>query len=94
MIVDLFQRLIRWMPLALLVMLFMVDRDNIFHKVGYIVLLLSYTSILIIRVLYAKENWHREFNANNLGRDSKIEKMSDYQDRLSKIDDSGQESSK
>ena len=94
MIVDLFQRLIRWMPLALLVMLFMVDRDIIFHKVGYIVLLLSYTSILIIRILDAKETWHREFNTNDLGRDSKIEKMSDYQDTMAKIDDTNKESIK
>jgi len=82
------------MPLVLLVMLFMVDRDNTFHKVGYIVLLFSYTSILIIRVLYAKETWHREFNTNDLGRDSKIEKMSDYQDTLANIDDAGKESIK
>ena len=79
---QLIQRLIRWMPLILLFLLFMVDRDKVVHQVGYIVLLLSYTAILILRILYAKENWHREFSTDDIARDSKVEKMSDYESKL------------
>ena len=83
---QLIQRLIRWMPLILLFLLFMVDRDKVVHQVGYIVLLLSYTAILILRILYAKENWHREFSTDDIARDSKVEKMSDYESKLIKDD--------
>ena len=76
------QRLIRWMPLILLFLLFMVDRNKVVHQVGYIVLLLSYTAILILRILYAKENWHREFSTDDIAKDSKVEKMSDYESKL------------
>lgn len=79
---QLIQRLIRWMPLILLFLLFMVDRDKVVHQVGYIVLLLSYTAILILRILYAKENWHREFSTDDIAKDSKVEKMSDYKSKL------------
>ena len=94
MLVSFLQRLIKWMPLILLVMLFMINRENTFHKIGYIFLLLSYTSILIIRVLHAKDQWHREFNGNDLSSDANIEKMSDYQDKLSSSDEPNQESIK
>ena len=83
---QLIQRLIRWMPLILLFLLFMVDRNKVVHQVGYIVLLLSYTAILILRILYAKENWHREFSTDDIARDSKVEKMSDYESKLIKDD--------
>ena len=79
---QLIQRLIRWMPLILLFLLLMVDRDKVVHQVGYIVLLLSYTAILILRILYAKENWHREFSTDDISKDSKVEKMSDYKSKL------------
>ena len=83
---QLIQRLIRWMPLILLFLLFMVDRNKVVHQVGYIVLLLSYTAILILRILYAKENWHREFSTDDIARDSKVEKMSDYESKLIEVD--------
>ena len=83
---QLIQRLIRWMPLILLFLLFMVDRNKVVHQVGYIVLLLSYTAILILRILYAKENWHREFSTDDIAKDSKVEKMSDYESKLIKDD--------
>ena len=79
---QLIQRLIRWMPIILLFLLFMVDRNKVVHQVGYIVLLLSYTAILILRILYAKENWHREFSTDDISKDSKVEKMSDYKSKL------------
>ena len=83
---QLIQRLIRWMPLILLFLLFMVDRDKVVHQVGYIVLLLSYTAILILRILYAKENWHKEFSTDDISKDSKVEKMSDYESKLIEVD--------
>ena len=76
------QKLIRWMPLILLILLFMVDRDIFLHKLAYIVLLLLYTIILIARILYAKENWHKEFSSDELVKDSKVKKMSDFESRL------------
>lgn len=94
MLIGVLQRVIRWMPLVLLIMLFMVDRDNNFHKIGYIGLLLTYTSILIIRILYARERWHDEFSVQNIANDPEIEKMSDYRDKLENIYDSDQETNK
>ena len=91
---QLIQRLIRWMPLILLFLLFMVDRDKLVHQVGYIVLLLSYTAILILRILYAKENWHREFSTDDIAKDSKVEKMSDYESKLIEKDNLVEETHK
>jgi len=91
---QLIQRLIRWMPLILLFLLFMVDRDKVVHQVGYIVLLLSYTAILILRILYAKENWHREFSTDDIAKDSKVEKMSDYESKLIEKDNLAEETHK
>ena len=91
---QLIQRLIRWMPLILLFLLFMVDRDKVAHQVGYIVLLLSYTAILILRILYAKENWHREFSTDDISKDSKVEKMSDYKSKLIEKDNLVEETHK
>ena len=91
---QLIQRLIRWMPLILLFLLFMVDRNKVVHQVGYIVLLLSYTAILILRILYAKKNWHREFSTDDIAKDSKVEKMSDYESKLIKDDNLEEETHK
>ncbi len=91
---QLIQRLIRWMPLILLFLLFMVDRNKVVHQVGYIVLLLSYTAILILRILYAKENWHREFSTDDIAKDSKVEKMSDYESKLIEKDNLVEETHK
>ena len=91
---QLIQRLIRWMPLILLFLLFMVDRSKVVHQVGYIVLLLSYTAILILRILYAKENWHREFSTDDIAKDSKVEKMSDYESKLIEVDNLEEETHK
>ena len=91
---QLIQRLIRWMPLILLFLLIMVDRNKVVHQVGYIVLLLSYTAILILRILYAKENWHREFSTDDIAKDSKVEKMSDYESKLIENDNLQEETHK
>ena len=91
---QLIQRLIRWMTLILLFLLFMVDRNKVVHQVGYIVLLLSYTAILILRILYAKENWHREFSTDDIAKDSKVEKMSEYESKLIEKDNLAEETRK
>ena len=91
---QLIQRLIRWMPLILLFLLFMVDRNKVVHQIGYIVLLLSYTTILILRILYAKKNWHREFSTDDIAKDSKVEKMSDYESKLIEVDNLEEETHK
>ena len=75
MLANFLQRLIRWMPLILLLLLFMINRNNTFQKIGYIILLFSYTGVLILRILYAKQDWHKEFSTGDLAKDSKINKI-------------------
>ena len=50
--------------------------------------------ILILRILYAKKNWHREFSTNDIAKDSKVEKMSDYESKLIEVDNLGEETNK
>ena len=82
MFLNILQKFIRWMPFILLVLLFSINRDNVFHKTSYIILLLAYTILLVLRILYAKEKWHEEFNKEQFEKDSSIEKMSDYQEQI------------
>lgn len=77
-----FNKILKWMPIILFFLLLMVDRDNILHVVGYLVLLFSYTFIIIIRILYAKKEWHKDFNKNQLNENSSIQKMSDLQKKI------------
>lgn len=77
-----FNRILKWMPFLLFLLLLMVDRDNLFHVVGYIFILFLYTSIIIIRVLYAKKDWHKEFNSDQLDKNRSIKKMSDLQNKI------------
>ena len=80
------QKLIRWMPLILFFLFIMVDRENSFHVIGFISLLFIYTAILIMRVLYAKERWHEEFDSGELGQNPSIQKMSDLREKLEEQD--------
>ena len=80
------QKLIRWMPLILFFLFIMVDRENSFYVVSFICLLFIYTAILIMRVLYAKERWHEEFNSGELGQNGSIQKMSDLKEKLEEQD--------
>ena len=57
-------------------------------------MLLSYTAILILRILYAKKNWHREFSTDDIAKDSKVEKMSDYESKLIEDDNLEEETHK
>ncbi len=77
-----FNKILKWMPIVLFFLLLLVDRENILHVVGYLVLLFSYTFVIIIRILYAKKEWHEEFNKDQLNQNSSIEKMSDFKKKL------------
>jgi len=70
------------MPVILFFLLLFVDRTNIFHVVGYISLLFLYTFIIILRVLYAKKQWHKEFNDDQLDKNSSIKNMSDFESKI------------
>jgi membrane protein YdbS with pleckstrin-like domain len=73
-----FNKTLKWMPIILFLLLLMVDRNNILHVFGYLTLLFSYTFIIIIRILYAKKEWHEEFNKDQLNQNSSIKNMSDF----------------
>ena len=78
-----FQKIFKWMPLILFILLIMLDRNNMIYVFGYIVLLFSYTGILILRLLHDKKEWHNVFNEEkNMERNSSIEKLSDLKENL------------
>ena len=80
-----FQKVFKWMPIILFVLLIMLDRDNLAHVFGYIILLLSYSGILILRLLHDKKEWHNVFNKDkNMGSDSSLEKLSDLKNNIGK----------
>ena len=56
--------------------------------------IILYTAILILRILYAKENWHREFSTDDIAKDSKVEKMSDCKSKLIEKDNFVEETHK
>lgn len=80
------------MPVILFAFLLMVDRDNAYHVVGFITVLLVYTAILILRILYAKDRWHKEYDDDELGKKPSIQKMSDLNEKLAKQDGTAQKS--
>ena len=88
MFIDAVRKILKWMPLILLLMLLMIDRNNTFHKIGYIFLLISYSSVIVLKILHAKEEWHKEFDSDNLGKDQAIKKMGDYQKKLNVVEKS------
>ena len=71
------QKIIRWLPLILLIFLFIIDRENIVHVATYIFVLLSYTGVLVLKILYAKDNWHKEFGIEKSGKDAALGKSGD-----------------
>lgn len=77
-----FNKILKWMPIILFLLLIMVDRNNILHVFGYLMLLFSYTFIIIIRILYAKKEWHEEFNKDQLNQNSSIKNMSDFKKKI------------
>ena len=88
MILNIVRKILKWMPLILLLLLLLVDRDNTFHKFGYIFLLISYSIVIVLKILHAKNEWHKEFDSDNLGKDQAIKKMGDYQKKLNVVDKS------
>tara|TARA_B100000003_G_scaffold202584_1_gene212027 strand:+ start:443 stop:715 length:273 start_codon:yes stop_codon:yes gene_type:complete len=88
MFIDAVRKILKWMPLILLLLLLLVDRDNTFHKFGYIFLLISYSIVIVLKILHAKKEWHKEFDSDNLGKDQAIKKMGDYQKKLNVVEKS------
>ena len=81
---NIIQKIIRIMPIILLVMLIFVDRENKLHVIVFLGLLFIYTIILISRILYAKKLWHKEFNDDNYAKDESILKMKDLIEKFDK----------
>ena len=73
------QKIIRLMPIILLLMLVFIDRNNKVYVGGFLLLLFLYTIILVTRILYAKKVWHKEFNDKDYANDASIIKMQDLQ---------------
>ena len=70
------------MPVILFFLLIGLDRDNFFHVTGYIILLLSYTVILVSKILYAKKEWHTDPQTSKISGDKNIQKMSDFLEKM------------
>ena len=80
------QKVIKLMPLILLIMLVFIDRNDTVYVVGFLLLLFVYTGILIARILYARKMWHVEFGKGDLGRDPSVNKMGDLIEKLDKVE--------
>ena len=87
MLKKIIQTIIRWLPLILFLLFIFIDRDNYLQVTGFILLLLLYTFILITRILYAKEDWHKEYNSKDINTNPLINKMSDLKDELKQHDE-------
>jgi hypothetical protein len=84
MLAKIVQKIIRLMPLILLVLLIFIDRNNTVYVVGFLFLLFLYTIILVTRILYAKKVWHKEFNDKSYANDTSIIKMQDLIEKFDK----------
>ena len=73
MIHKIIRTLIRWMPLVLFLLLISLDRNKTVHIIGFLTLLFAYTAILILRILYARDEWHNEFEAEKLTKEKSID---------------------
>ena len=73
MIHKIIRTLIRWMPLVLFLLLISLDRNKTVHVIGFLMLLFGYTAILILRILYARDEWHNEFEAEKLTKEKSID---------------------
>ena len=78
------QKIIRLMPIILLLMLVFIDRNNKVYVGAFLVLLFLYTIILVARILYAKKVWHKEFNDKDYANDASIIKMQDLIEKSDK----------
>ena len=78
------QKIIRLMPIILLLMLVFIDRNNKVYVGAFLVLLFLYTIILVARILYARKVWHKEFNDKDYANDASIKKMQDLIEKFDK----------
>ena len=78
------QKIIRLMPIILLLMLVFIDRNNKVYVGAFLLLLLLYTIILVARILYARKVWHKEFNDKDYANDASIIKMQDLIEKFDK----------
>ena len=83
--IKIIQTLIKWMPIILFALLLMIDRDNLLQVIGYILLLLLYTLILISKILQAKKEWHSDPKTSKISSDKKIQKMSDFLEKMDEL---------
>ena len=81
---NLVQKIIRLMPIILLLMLIFIDRNNKVYVGGFLLLLFLYTIILVVRILYARKVWHKEFNDKDYANDTSIIKMQDLIEKFDK----------
>ena len=72
------QKIIRLMPIILLLMLVFIDRNNKVYVGAFLLLLFLYTVILVARILYARKVWHKEFNDKDYANDESIIKTVSY----------------
>jgi len=78
------QKIIRLMPIILLLMLIFIDRNNKVYVGTFLLLLFLYTIILVARILYARKVWHKEFNDKDYANDASIIKMHDLIEKFDK----------
>ena len=83
--IKIIQTLIKWMPIILFALLLMIDRDNPLQVIGYILLLLFYTLILVSKILQAKKEWHSDPKTSKISSDKKIQKMSDFLEKMDEL---------
>ena len=83
--IKIIQTLIKWMPIILFALLLMIDRDNLLQVIGYILLLLFYTLILVSKILQAKKEWHSYPKTSKISSDKKIQKMSDFLEKMDEL---------
>ena len=83
--IKIIQTLIKWMPIILFALLLMIDRNNLLQVIGYILLLLFYTIILVSKILQAKKEWHSDPKTSKISSDKKIQKMSDFLEKMDEL---------
>tara|TARA_B100001989_G_C24440887_1_gene413882 strand:+ start:113 stop:379 length:267 start_codon:yes stop_codon:yes gene_type:complete len=83
--IKIIQTLIKWMPIILFALLLMIDRNNLLQVIGYILLLLFYTLILVSKILQAKKEWHSDPKTSKISSDKRIQKMSDFLEKMDEL---------
>ncbi len=80
---SLIQKIIKLMPIILLVMMATIDRKNSLYVAFFLIILFGYSAILIARVLEAKKKWYQEnSDLAGLGVDETIDTMGDITKKI------------